>query len=131
MFNAKRGHGMGRTSGRTLEQWRELIQGWPGSGLTQAEYCDRHGLSVSSFHRWRERVRQEPNAGEAPVAEGGLNPPRLLPVQLSQSTAIPDREPAAALTLVFPNGLRLEIGAGVAPSTLAPVIDLLQARMPA
>jgi hypothetical protein len=119
---------MARTSARTREQWRELIQGWPGSGLTQAEYCDRHGLSVSRFHRWRERLRPELNAVEARLAGGGSQPPRLLPVQLSQSTAIPHREPAAALTLVFPTGLRLEIGAGVAPSTLGAVIDLVQAR---
>ena len=123
---------MARTSRRTLEQWRELIQGWPGSGLTQAEYCDRHGLSVSSFHRWRERLRPEPNAVEARLAGGGSQPPRLLPVQLRQDTSTPRQDPAVpALTLVFPNGLRLEIGAGVEPSTLAPVIDLVSAHIPA
>ena len=122
---------MARTSGRTREQWRSLIQGWPDSGLTQAEYCDCHGISVSSFHRWRERVRQETDAGEAPLAAGRLQPTRLLPVQLSEIPSPPPREPAPALTLVFPNGLRLEIGADVAPSTLAPVIDLVSAHTPA
>ncbi|MEA3642568.1 MAG: hypothetical protein VBE63_21880 [Lamprobacter sp.] len=34
----------------------------------------------------------------------------------------------AALTVVFTNGLRLEIAAGCDPSTLGQVVDLLQAR---
>jgi hypothetical protein len=123
---------MARTSARTLEQWRELIQGWPGSGLTQAEYCDRHDISVSRFHRWRERLCQEPNAVEARLAGGGSQPPRLLPVPLRQDPSTPRQDPAVpALTRVFPNGLRLEIGADVAPSTLAPVLDLVSAHTPA
>jgi transposase-like protein len=130
MFTAKRGRGMARRSERTFEQWRELIQGWPGSGLTQAEYCERHGVSVSSFYRWRERLRQEANAGEASLAGARSSPACLLPVQLAGRPSGAERE-AAALTLVFPNGLRLEIAAGVEVHTLGAVIDLVQTRLPA
>jgi hypothetical protein len=35
------------------EQWRELVGGWPGSGLTQAQYCEHHGMSTGSLSRWR------------------------------------------------------------------------------
>ncbi|UHD16877.1 IS66 family insertion sequence element accessory protein TnpA [Thiocapsa bogorovii] len=38
---------------RSREQWRELVRGWPGSGLTQAQYCERHGISTGSLSRWR------------------------------------------------------------------------------
>lgn len=123
---------MARTSTRTAEQWRDLIEGWPGSGLTQAQYCARHGFSVSSFYRWRERVRQEPKtAGKAPLAVGGSQPLRLLPVQRSQSHSAPGHETVPALTLVFPNGLRLEIATGVEAHTLGAVIELVQTRAPA
>jgi hypothetical protein len=53
-------------------------------------------------------------------------------VPLRQDPSTPRQDPAVpALTRVFPNGLRLAIGAGVAPSTLAPVIDLVSAHTPA
>ncbi|MEA1051604.1 hypothetical protein U5801_17585 [Lamprobacter modestohalophilus] len=38
---------------RTPAQWRELVQGWPRNGETQADDCGRHGIAVSTFHRWR------------------------------------------------------------------------------
>jgi hypothetical protein len=38
---------------RTREQWRQLVEGWPESGLTQAQYCEHHNISVASLYRWR------------------------------------------------------------------------------
>jgi transposase-like protein len=43
---------------RTRAQWRQLVEGFSGSGLTQACYCERHGISVTSFQRWRAQFRQ-------------------------------------------------------------------------
>jgi len=113
---------------RSPAQWRELVQGWPRSGETQAEYCRRHGISVSNFHRWRERLRQAMPSSEPALNGDALQPVKLLPVRLADHRLQPSPEAAAALTLVFANGLRLEIAAGCDPSILGPVVDLLQAR---
>jgi hypothetical protein len=40
---------------RTPEHWRRIVEGWPASGLTQAQYCERHGISVASLHRWSKK----------------------------------------------------------------------------
>ena len=45
---------------RSREQWSQLISGHRGSGLSVTGYCEREGISVASFHRWR------PLLGEAP-----------------------------------------------------------------
>jgi transposase-like protein len=111
---------------RTPAQWRELVQGWPRSGETQADYCRRHGIAVSTFHRWRERLRQETQPRQ-PVSADALQPVTLLPVRLAdRPPPPPSPETSAALTVVFTNGLRLEIAAGCDPSTLSQVIGLLQ-----
>ena len=33
--------------------------GWRLSGLTQREYCERHGLSLKSFGNWRGQLKRE------------------------------------------------------------------------
>lgn len=38
-------------------QWRDLFQRYESSGLTQEQFCRRHGLALSSFQRWRQRLR--------------------------------------------------------------------------
>lgn len=113
---------------RTPAQWRELVQGWPRSGETQADYCRRHGIAVSTFHRWRERLRQETQPRQPALSADALQPVTLLPVRLADRPPPPSQEAVAALTVVFTNGLRLEIAAGCDASTLGQVVDLLQAR---
>ncbi len=111
---------------RTPAQWRELVRGWPRSGLTQRAYCERHGISVGSLHRWRERLRDEVTPSDGPVATACRERPRLIPVEL----AGPESQPAgsASLTLVFGDGLRLEITAGCDPGLLGQVVEVLRER---
>ena len=111
---------------RTPAQWRELVQGWPRSGETQAAYCRRHSIAVSTFHRWRERLRQATQTRQPALSADALQPVTLLPVRLADRPPPSSQEAGAALTVVFTNGLRLEIAAGCDPRTLRQVIDLLQ-----
>lgn len=111
---------------RTPGQWRELVHGWSRSGLTQAEYCDRHGVSVTSLHRWREHLRGEADSGEPRRPAGEPESVHLLPVQLSQRTSQPGPETDVALTLVFRDGLRLEIAASCDLGLLGQVIEVLR-----
>jgi capsular exopolysaccharide synthesis family protein len=43
----------------TREQWLDLAGGWLLSGLSQSEYCERHGISVEELRHWREVLAQE------------------------------------------------------------------------
>lgn len=38
---------------------REHVLGYKRSGLTQTEYCRRHGLSSSSFWGWKSKYEAE------------------------------------------------------------------------
>ncbi|EGV27550.1 hypothetical protein ThidrDRAFT_4639 [Thiorhodococcus drewsii AZ1] len=55
---------------RTREQWQSIVEGWPKSGLTQAAYCAQQGISVTSFHRWREQLREAANPGDHETRQG-------------------------------------------------------------
>ena len=40
-------------------QWAAAIQKCKASGLTNKEYCIRHGLSEKSFHYWQKKLRTQ------------------------------------------------------------------------
>jgi transposase len=50
---------------------------WALSGLTQREYCERHGLGLKSFGNWRAQLKREDAVG--PKARWGRYP-RLRPM---------------------------------------------------
>ena len=112
---------------RTHAQWRQLVEGFADSGgVTQAQYCQRHGISVSSFHRWRDHFRQAQvtEGARAPVRSQGAEPLRLVPVELlSEALAV---GAAPDLTLVFASGVRVQVSPGFDAATLARVVGLLQ-----
>jgi hypothetical protein len=112
---------------RSREQWRELVEGWPGSGLTQADYCERHSIAVASLHRWREILRRAPeDSRPAPNAGRAHDAVRLLPVELPVEFRARARDTAPALRLVFADALRLEIAPGFDEATLRRLIGLLR-----
>ena len=41
------------------EWWSRHVAGWRSSGLTQAEYARRHGITVGSLGRWSGRLKGE------------------------------------------------------------------------
>jgi hypothetical protein len=63
--------GRRRKQGRlSAAHWRELISDWEDSGLTQKRFCERHGVALSTFVRWKSRLAEESSARElAPRAE--------------------------------------------------------------
>lgn len=113
---------------RTRAQWRRLVAGWPESGLTQADYCERHDISVASLHRWRESFRaQAGTATPAPSASQPRDPVHLLPIQLLDDLGSPAAGGAGqTLSLVFPDGVRLEIAPGCDDATLRRVVGVLR-----
>jgi transposase len=102
---------------RDWQQWRKIVEGWPHSGLTQREYCDRHGISVASLGRWREILRRQDQGRthDNDVA------PQLLPVQW-----VREANDAGALTLVLDDRLRVEVGNGFDGPTLKRLLAVLR-----
>ena len=54
-----------RASGRSLDEWMELVTECRQSGLTDAAWCNEHGISPSCFYnavtRLRKKACQIPN----------------------------------------------------------------------
>jgi hypothetical protein len=56
----------GKWRRRSRAQWRAVFERFDASGLGVVAFCEREGISVSSFRRWRGLL-----ADEAPGAPDG------------------------------------------------------------
>ena len=49
-----------RAPGRSLDEWMDLITECRQSGLTDAAWCNEHGISPSCFYNAVARLRKRP-----------------------------------------------------------------------
>ena len=82
---------------RSAEEWREIFSEFVQSGQTRKQFCAERNVKVSTFSRWRERLRDDSHAG-APNTEDSIF------VELASQT----RKPSAV-----PWDVELELGGGV------------------
>lgn len=90
---------------RTAEAWRELVEGYPASGLTVPAYCSRRGICRASFYRWRGLLRGSARSRMPVAVPQPMAPQRAMPFidlgTLRDATATSRLE------------LRLDLGAGL------------------
>lgn len=92
-----------------VEFWKPHLAAWNGSGLSQAEYCRRHGLSIKSFAYWRRRLgRTEGVAGA------------LVPIVVADAPTSDER-----IEVQLPNGLQVRLPIDTAPARVVPMIRAL------
>jgi len=51
--------GNARRKRRSAVEWRQLIEAWRRSGLSQPVFCREHDVAVSTLQYWRRRLRDE------------------------------------------------------------------------
>jgi len=79
---------------RSETEWATIMQRFESSDLGSRAFCEREGLSPSSFHRWRHRV-------EARV-EGQF-------VELVPAGGVSAAPSGTTIELLLPNGLAIRV----------------------
>ena len=89
-------------------KWRQHIEAWQSSGLSQAEYCAGQQINVRTFAARLSDYRKLPKSDLA----------ALIPAHI---------EPSATATIVFTHaqGHRLELPASVSASWVAELLGCL------
>ena len=88
---------------RTSEAWRELIEKWQTSDLTQKEFCGQQSIAYSGFHYWFKKFREEKSL---PNSDSGF-----IPVKVTSSVSKNNRR--SSIELVMPDGRRVNFHEGV------------------
>ncbi len=89
---------------RSPEQWRDLFTSFEQSGQTRERFCTEQGLALSSFDRWRHKLRYDGPRGEAvvgdalfveltPDAESSVKPAWDVELQLGAGVVLRLRRP--------------------------------------
>ena len=94
--------------------WKQHIDTWQETGLTQAEYCRRNNLKHHQLVYWKKRFLKT----ETDVS--------FVPLKLEDLLDMPARQDQAALTLVINNDFKIEIRAGFDAQLLRQLIYVLR-----
>ena len=112
--------------------WREVFDDQRLSGLTQAEFRRRRGLSLHAFrkHRYaRPDPSPAPGSEPTPAAPGPADRPRLVPVTLIADPVAPESPRAAdPLVLILDGRRRIAVAPGFDSDTLRRLIEAIEAR---
>jgi hypothetical protein len=94
--------------------WKQQIEQWQQTGLSQAEYCRRNNLKHHQLVYWKKRYLK----AETEVS--------FVPVQLETLLDIPAPADQASLTVIIDNQFKVEIAAGFDPQLLRQVVTALR-----
>jgi hypothetical protein len=94
--------------------WKQHIESWQETGLTQTEYCRRHNLKHHQLVYWKKRFLKT----ETDVS--------FVPVKLEDLLDIPPQPERASLSLVVNNHFKIEIRAGFDAQLLRQLIFALR-----
>jgi hypothetical protein len=94
--------------------WKQHIDSWQETGLTQAEYCRRHNLKHYQLVYWKKRFLKTESAVS------------FVPLELERLLDIPCQQDRAPLCLVINNHFKIKISAGFDPQLLRQLIFTLR-----
>jgi hypothetical protein len=94
--------------------WKQHIDSWQETGLTQTEYCRHHNLKHHQLVYWKKRfLKSETDAS-------------FVPVKLEDLLDIPAQPKRASLSLVINNHFKIEICPGFDAQLLRQLIFALR-----
>ena len=111
---------------RTVDlRWIALFNEFRRSGLTQAEFCRRQGISL---HTFRKRLYQPRQAKPVPTDHRSPASPSqaFLPVTILPDPAPTSNHPHQPLELILPNGRRIAVAPGFDSQTLRRLVAVLE-----
>jgi hypothetical protein len=88
--------------------WKNHIETWQNSGLSQAAYCRQQGINAQSFSSQLHAFRSQ-HATESPT---------LIPVQIQEPLSVP-------MVLQLAHGHRLELPPSISAQWLAELLRCL------
>jgi len=98
-----------------LKYWKEQIQRWEQSGLSQRRYCLVSGLKLRQFTCWKGCLR-----------ENDSQQPAFVSLQLESGQPQSQGRTAARLSIILDEPGRIDIHEGFDPPTLSRLISTLR-----
>jgi hypothetical protein len=114
-MNGRQSEGVRRR--RTQAEVERIVSEYEASGLGRQEFCDRHGLSLSTLNRHRKRK-------QFPLETRTRS--RLIPVEISEAKQRGASAQCGELLVWLPSGRRIEVRAGFDSKVLEQLVRVLE-----
>jgi hypothetical protein len=118
--------------GAQEQLWRDRIEAWAGSGQSQQQFCQVHGIAGSSFSRWKVELKRRDEKAEAAVAARGMQTPETmswtevhLPAQRSTVASVPG---SGGFEVMLPWGWSVRLGPEFEAESLRRLLSVLEER---
>lgn len=113
---------MARKRGEAEAVWRERLVRFPASGLSVGAFCEREGVSASSFHVWKRRLLSDTRDASPRRKANGLpqHKPLFVPVPLGEPSGVSECE----LRIDFPGGVVVHVPLGVDERVLTCILEV-------
>ena len=99
--------------------WMYHINNWETSGLSQAKYCKRNNLALSTFSYRRSKINKKPETSVELVQI------KSTPVHIPVSPQPTQNQAGVPLKLKIRNTIEIEVADGFSPYTLKHVMGVL------
>jgi len=109
--------------------WQQVLIEWQRSGLTQAAFCRREGITPATFYWWKRRLGVD-GKPSARVARPNQRDESFVEVRPTQSAVVPVGlvPPIVPIyEVVLPNGRSIRVGERFDPETLSRLIMAVEA----
>lgn len=107
---------MARTPAARAEAIEQLILGYETSGMTRQQYCDLHGIPVSTFAYYRRRSQERRSKGQGQQL-----------VRVEVSTPEQQTGPSGGFALTLAKGRRIEAHWNFGEQELLRLIRIVEA----
>jgi hypothetical protein len=99
-----------------------LVDLYRSSGIGRIEFCNSHGMSLSTLDRNLKKQRKQQNRG----ISKHVRPGRLVAVELGRPVSAVAAGELSALTVLVTGGRRVEVRRGFDADTLAQLVTVLE-----
>ena len=110
---------MAQQRSQNQNHWQAHVKAQKQSGLSRAEYCRQYNLSYHAFTYWSRKLSSCPGGNKMTLV-----PVPLLPSVKQNSV----RVESAALKIILPGKMSVEVGDNFLPTTLTRLLATLGCR---
>ena len=114
-MNTKQTEGARRR--RSSAEVEQLVEEYAASGLGRQEFCDKHGLSLSTLSRHRKRKQ---------LGTEGAPGARLIAVEISRAKPSEASQRRGELLVCLSSGRSIEVRGGFDPKVLHQLVRVLE-----
>ena len=96
--------------------WKQHIENWKSSGLSQIQYCRDHNLKVPTFQYWKSKLDRL------------TLPTPLIPITVKSAVTSSTSTFPSGVSLSFKDRFEIHLEVGFNLDTLHSILDLLESR---